>query len=504
MPPSLRDWLPEDHLAWTILDAVSEMDLSAFYGAYRADGHGRPAYEPSMMVALLLYAYAHGNRSSRGIERSCSEDVSYRVIAANRAPDHSTIAEFHRRHQDALADLFTGVLSLCAQAGLVKVGVIAVDGTKVHASASHHNNLDYERLAKAILAEAERIDSEEDELYGGARGDELPEQLRTVEGRRAALKEAKAKLERSRQHDTDHAVDQEAAEADSMSVDLELDPAAIVTNSSGRQGWLREASHQLDERRRLDAKPILRSRRRRLIESERRMRQDLLVGREANDAYEHYRAQGRMKDGRRFGGPPKPYVPPQEPAGVINTTDLDSHNMQTARGWVQGYNAQAAVNEQQIVVAAEIAVRSPDFGHLEAIAKATESELAKIGVGKPGVMLADAGYWHQKQMEKIVSRGTQVLIPPDADRRKGGKPRKGWNGGFYEFMRRVLQSEHGASLYRRRQAIVEPVFGDVKFNRRIDRFHRRGRSAVRAEWRLATASHNLLKLHRHQLAAAMD
>jgi hypothetical protein len=156
-----------------------------------------------------------------------------------------------------------------------------------------------------------------------------------------------------------------------------------------------------------------------------------------------------MKDGRRFGGPPKPYVPAQEPAGVINTTDLDSHNMQTARGWVQGYNAQAAVTERQIVVAAEIAVRSPDFGHLEAIAQSTESELEKIGVEKPQVMLADAGYWHQRQMEKIVSRGTQVLVPPDADRRNGGKPRKGWDGGFYEFMRRVLQSEHGGSLYRK-------------------------------------------------------
>jgi transposase len=336
MPPSLRDWLPEDHLAWTILDAVLEMDLSAFYDAYRADGHGRPAYEPSMMVALLLYAYAHANRSSRGIERSCSEDVAYRVITANRAPDHSTIAEFHRRHQDALADLFTAVLSLCAEAGLVKVGAIAVDGTKVHANASHHNNLDYERLAKAILAEAERIDREEDELYGEARGDELPEQLRTAEGRRAALKEAKRALARSAGQRKADALDDEGADDEALSVDLKLDPAAIVTNSSGRQGWLREASHQLDEHRALQAKPILRSRRRRLIESERRMRQDLLVQREANDAYEHYRSQGCMKDGRRFGGPPKPYVTPQEPAGVINTTDLDSHNMQTARGWVQG------------------------------------------------------------------------------------------------------------------------------------------------------------------------
>ena len=185
------------------------------------------------------------------------------MIAAS-GPDHSTIAEFHRRHQDALADLFTGVLSLCAQAGLVQVGVIAVDGTKVHANASHHNNLDYERLAKAILAEAQRIDCEEDELYGEARGDEPPEELRTAEGRRAALKGAKRALARSARQGNADVVDDEGADDEALSVGLKLDPAAIVTNSSGRQGWLREASHQLDEHSALQAKPILRSRRRRL------------------------------------------------------------------------------------------------------------------------------------------------------------------------------------------------------------------------------------------------
>jgi transposase len=196
LPPSVRDWLPEDHLAWTVLDAVDELDLTGFYSAYRADGHGRPAYEPSMMVALLLYAYARGNRSSRRIERSCVEDVAYRVIAGNLVPDHSTIAEFRARHEDALAELFGGVLGLCARAGLVSVGVIAIDGTKVLANASHERNVDYRQLAERILAEADRIDREEDELYGEARGDELPEQLRTAEGRRAALRRAKQELER--------------------------------------------------------------------------------------------------------------------------------------------------------------------------------------------------------------------------------------------------------------------------------------------------------------------
>src|SRR6202011_6052165 len=157
MPPSLRDWVAEDHLVWTILGAVEEMDLSAFYGAYRSDGHGRPAYEPAMMVALLLYAYARGNRSARGIERACVEDVAYRVIAANKAPDHSTIAEFRVRHEQALAELFGEVLSLCKTAGLVKVGVVAIDGTKVSANASMDANRTYHQIAKEIIEEARRI-----------------------------------------------------------------------------------------------------------------------------------------------------------------------------------------------------------------------------------------------------------------------------------------------------------------------------------------------------------
>lgn len=174
MPPSLREWLPEGHLAWFVLAAVEEMDLSAFYGAYRLDGHGRPAHDPAMMVALLLYAYAKGQRSSRVIERACVEDIAFRVIAANEVPDHTTVARFRQRHEAALAGLFGEVLGMCAQAGLAKVGVIAIDGTKVQANASRHSNRDYEQIAREILAEAEAVDREEHERYGDARGDELP------------------------------------------------------------------------------------------------------------------------------------------------------------------------------------------------------------------------------------------------------------------------------------------------------------------------------------------
>src|SRR5512132_719153 len=158
MPPDVREWLPESHLAWFVIDAVEELDLAAFYAAYRADGHGRPAYEPAMMVALLLYAYARGNRSARGIERACVEDVAYRVVAGNVAPDHSTIAEFRCRHEAVLAELFSGVLGLCARAGLASVGVVAVDGTKMSANASINANRDFGQIAREIVQEAAEID----------------------------------------------------------------------------------------------------------------------------------------------------------------------------------------------------------------------------------------------------------------------------------------------------------------------------------------------------------
>ena len=206
-----------------------------------------------------------------------------------------------------------------------------------------------------------------------------------------------------------------------------------------------------------------------------------------------------MKDGRRFGRPPDPYQPPAAPAGKVNVTDPDSRNVKTSRGWVQGYNAQAVVTAQQIVIAADVTVDSPDFGHLEPMVTAAQAELSDVGIDTvPEVVLADAGYWHHVQIDAIVSRGMQVLIPPDAGKRKGTRP--GWDGGLYAFMRRVLASEPGGELYAKRQGMIEPIFAQTKFNRRCDRFQRRGRAACRSEWRLITATHNLLKLWRHKSA----
>src|SRR3954469_6849816 len=194
LPPSLREWLPEDHFAWFVIDAVDALDLAAFLVAYRADEHGRAAHDPSMMVALLVYAYAIGERYSRRIERRCSEDVAFRVIAANQRPDHATIARFVVRHQDALAGLFAEVLQLCRKAGAIKVGIVAVDGTRMRANAADRANLDYDQLAREILAEAAAIDAAEDEQFGDQRGDELPPELANPKTRRDRLRAAKREL----------------------------------------------------------------------------------------------------------------------------------------------------------------------------------------------------------------------------------------------------------------------------------------------------------------------
>jgi transposase len=451
LPPSLRDWLPEEHLAWCVLDAVSEMDLAAFYASYRDDGWGRAAHDPAMMVALFVYAYAIGVRSSRAIERRCHDDVAFRVIAANRAPDHATIARFRVRHEAAIAGLFGEVLALCARSGLVRVGVVAVDGTKIAAAATHHATRSYEQIAREILEEAARIDAAEDELYGETRGDELPAGLRT---------------------------------------------------SGDRRKVLREAKQALDAERAAQAKKIPRDRAERLLECRRRLRQDWELERYVVTEHAAWHAAGIASDGsRRMAGARhniKPYPLTSEPVGKINVTDPDSRNLKTTRGWVQGYNAQAVVGEGQIVLAAEISVESLDTANLEPMVKTAIRELEAAGVSDtPGVVLADAGYWKNEAIEALCGEGIPTLVAPDADRRK--QPRPGRRGGRYDFARRALATDWGKQLYLKRQGTVEPVFGQIKSNRGANRFQRRGRSAVRSEWRLLTATHNLLKLHQHQL-----
>jgi hypothetical protein len=330
------------------------------------------------------------------------------------------------------------------------VAVLAGDGTKVHANAPQHQNLDYDEMASEILAEADAVDRAEDERFGERRGDELPPELSTAQRRRR---------------------------------------------------WLRDARRRLDERRAAEARPVPKSRPARLREGKRRLEEEHQVHRRANEAYGANRARGVMKDGRRFGKPPTPYQPPARPQGKVNITDPDSRNLKTPRGYMQGYNAQAVCDEHQLVVAAEINTDSPDFGHLESMVSAAERELAGAGIADaPGVVVADAGYWHHDQMDQLAGRGIQVLIPPDAGKRRGARP--GWDGGRYAF--------HAPSARDRpRQAALRQTPGD---NRAGVREHQvqppdRPLPAPRqirlpGEKRLITATHNLLKRHSHQTALA--
>ena len=496
LPPDVREWLAADHLAWFVIDAVGEMDLAAFYSAYRADGHGRAAYEPSMMVTLLMYAYSTKQRSSRAIECHCRQDVAYRVITGNLVPDHATIARFVVRHERALAGLFGEVLRLCDTAGLVAPGVIAIDGSRLAGNANRNRNREFKQIAREILAEHKAIDEAEDEQFGDARGDELPEQLRTPEGRREFFRQAKQTRERQ---DTATAEPEPETEAGG---EFEFDAERIVARMQGREGWLRDARRQLEQHRWQDPDPVSRSRSERLVLAALRLEAELDAERAGNAAYEEYRVQGRMKNGRRFGSPPKPYQPPEVPQGQVNVTDPDSKLLKTTEGYVQGYNAQAVVDHGQIVLAAEITNSTVDWSQLDPMVSATIAELDRAGVaGRPQTALADTQYWNEEHIDEVIAnKHVQVLIPPDSGTRE--QPRPGWTGGRYTWMRHVLASELGEQLYRKRKQMIEPVFGHTKHNRGVTRFHRRGRTAVRTEWRLLMATHNLTKLYRHQIATA--
>jgi transposase len=438
MPPSVKDWLPEGDLAWFLLDAVGEMDLEPFRERYRADGNGRPAYDPQMMVGLLLYAYCMGERSSRKIERLCERDVAFRVLAANRAPDHATVARFRQEHEKALEGLFAQVLRLCAQAGLVKVGVVALDGTKIKANASLAANRTYESLkeeAHRMLSEAAAKDAEEDARYGkDRRGDELPPELRDPKSRLARLKECKERLER------------EARE---------------------------KASAQ----------------------------EEKIQRREETEA-----ETGRKTRGRK---PTEPDPTPPETAKA-NVTDPESRILKTRTGYVQGYNAQAVVTADQVIVAAEVTQEANDVKQLKPMLEKAREELVTAGVqGEIGTTLADAGYWSEQNAAWAEGEELDLLVATTKDwkQRKALRERPPPRGRIpkeatrRDRMERKLLTKRGRELYPLRSQTVEPVFGQVKTCRGCDRFQRRGTQAVRSEWKLLCATHNLLKLWRHGRAS---
>ena len=258
-------------------------------------------------------------------------------------------------------------------------------------------------------------------------------------------------------------------EAGSPAVEIEIDEQRVVAEGHGRKGWLREGRRQLEQRREREQRPIPRSRADRLREAKQRLEEAHAVELAANAAFEAHHRNRLRSDGRRFA-PPRPLTLPVLPEGRVNVVDPDSRVMRTqGQPTVQGYNAQAAVTAGQIIVAAEITIESPDFGHLEPVFDAARRDLELAGVNEqPGVVVADAGYWHKEQMENIVSDGTQVLIPPDSDLERGTAG--GVDRPLYDFMRRVLATEHGHAIYRQRQETIEPVFGHAKHNRGFRRF----------------------------------
>jgi hypothetical protein len=363
-------------------------------------------------------------------------------------------------------------------------------------NASRESTRDFEAIAREILAEAKAVDEAEDELYGDQRGDELPEQLRTREGRSEFFRQARerrAAVTSDQQLEPEPEPDEKAG--------FEFDTGRIVARHQGRQGWTREARRQLEQRRWEQPDPVPRAREDRLLLAAERLEAERDAQVAANRAYEDYRENGRDTQGRRLTRRPKPWVAPEVPEGAVSVSDPDTQRMKANHGYVQGYNAQAVVDEAQIVIAAEVTNTPADFSSLDPMLTAAIGELERAGITeRPEVALADAQYWNEQHLDEVIAnKHIQVLIPPDSAGR--AEPRPGWTGGRYSWMRTVLGS-HGKLLYRRRIQMIEPVFAHTKHNRTITRFHRKGRTAVRTEWRLLMATHNLTKLHRHQLTAA--
>jgi len=439
MPPSLRDWLGEGELAWFVLDAIEQMDLGEFYVAYRKDGWGAAAYDPAMMVAVLLYAYCQGIRSSRRIAMALERDISFRVVAANQQPDFRTVCRFRAEHEKRLEKLFVQVLQMCRAAGLVKLGVVALDGSKVAANASLAANRSYKTLEGEVvkmLAEAKEVDAEEDALFGTERrGDELPEGLGRRAERLKRLQEAKVRLER------------EASEA-------------------------RKRSRQRVEQRQ-----------------------------------EEEAATGKKKRGRK---PKEEVAVPVEDAKA-NTTDPDSRIMKTHQGYVQGYNVQAVVSQDQIIVAVGVTQEANDVQQLKPMLGIMEHALGAAGIeDRPRTVLGDAGYWSEANVTigSDLDR-SELLIATTKDwkqrklLREQGCPRGRIPGRLSprERMERKLLTKRGHALYKMRGVLVEPVYGQMKEGQGFRRFMRRGLDAAVSEASLVATSHNLLKLWRSGKAA---
>ena len=491
LPPSPVDWLPEHHLVFFLLDLAAELDLDEIHAVYRQkDPRGEKAYEPRMMVVLLLYAYCVGLPSSRKIEKACWEDAAFRVLTGNQQPDHSRVSDFRRRHLDALAGLFIQVLRLCQKAGLVSLGTVALDGTKVKANASKHKAMSHERMQKserqleaemrALLRKAEIIDAQEDGQYGkGNRGDELPVELQRRSSRLEWIRKAKAELEaeaaaaKARQR-------QEQAEA------AELE-AAQTEGSGDAQLSRRAARRARGARKRVDDAQKL------AIETAEAAGLESPVFTAKLDAV----AMPQRQLPSDTSGKPKPQA-------QRNFTDPGSHILKGADGWIQGYNCQAAVDgDHQVIVAIGVSNQPSDAVHLLPMLERIQANTGEL----PNALIADAGYCSTANLEACEETIEMNAYISTSRQQHGQRPRPSRGRPPKDLdargrMERKLRSKAGQAIYALRKTVVEPVFGQIKGARGLDRFRLRGLEKVNGEWALMATTHNILKLFRASLATA--
>lgn len=503
LPPSVRDWLPEGHLAWFVLEVLDRLDTSVLHARHPNDGVGRRAYDPDMLLGLLVYSYCTGVRSSRQIERLCEVDVAYRVICANHVPDHTTIARFRQEHEQHAVQLFTDVLVLCVEAGLGTVGVVAVDGTKIGSDAALRANRSRDAIeaeVRTMFAEAAEVDATQDELFGQRRGDELPDELVDPRSRRARLDAALQELEAQRQA---RVVAEDAAQAAKIATyreRAELAARAGKRPDGNRPAGVDPVAEAAATVALEQAREVERAQRRAELEARclaegRKPKGPKPSGRPHRDLVSALQRLERAKANPAVG------ADTADKDLKVNVTDPQSRIMKTTAGWVQGYNAQAAVNEHGIVLAAAVTQDGFDVHQCQPMMTLTALNAETAGIAEPiGTMLLDAGYCSE---DNICAEGPDRLIATTKSwklRRQQAAPPTGEpavDASPIEKMQHRLCSDEGAALYAKRQHIVEPVFGDIKENRGFRRFVRRGFSAAQGEWLLMTAAHNLRKLHRH-------
>lgn len=469
LPPSLTEWLPSDHLAYFVLDVVKELDLSGILSVDKGkDARGQKAYEPAMMVSLLVYGYCTGVLSSRRLEQATYVDVAFRVLSANQQPHFTTLNEFRRVHRVALGDLFLQVLKLCQQAGLVKLGQVAVDGTKMQANASKHKAMSHARMQAAderlqaeverLLKNADELDEQEDALHGkGQSGLELPEELKRRETRLKKIREAKAALEQEAREQRANELRKQAR--------VREEAARTLSRERDAKGQATRAKRDRDKARELDGRD----------ETPSRARDEL-----------QQRTMVVQTDGK-----PKP-------TSQRNFTDPESSIMPGRHGFIQAYNCQTAVDaEHQIIVAADVTNQSVDNAHLGPLTEQVQRNTSEL----PKLVLADSGYWNPSVVAQVSTLGVEVLVALIRDKHDTVPTRNVTGPPPPELkdrdrMRWQLDTAEGRARYSRRKAIVEPVFGQIRVGQRFNRLSFRGLKAVRHEWKLVAACHNLLKLFR--------